>query len=207
MTTADLPSAPSGTQSRGVYDYPPVTDNRPFPPGWTQEWNTAYNRYFYHNVQTGQSVWEDPRGPYVPTVSSSPAPPPGYPPPSYNQGPYAGSAQPIYPYPPASYSTVPVPQQPYQPSATYAQQPRPQHSVSSFLGSNTGAGLLGGAGGLLGGVLLGGALSGGNHHHHHHNQGMMGMLTRPLFSGLGGLGPHHGHHHQHHGGHHHHRDG
>lgn len=208
--------------------YPPsAIDNRPLPAGWAQQWSQQYNRFFFHNLQTGQSLWDDPRGPFsnssIPQsygTNSQTAMQSGPPPPPYSQSPIpytAYSAYPqnsssqIYPSNPnvqSQYSYPPIPgPQPQQ----YVQPSRPQQTSvlgTGMLGSGLGAGLLGGAGGLLGGVLLGEALSGGLRHHHHHPHpigpppmmGPFGGFGGPGFGGpLGGFGgPGFGHHHHHH---------
>ncbi|KAJ1565583.1 Annexin A6, partial [Nowakowskiella sp. JEL0078] len=57
-----------------------MQDNRPFPPGWISQFNAQYNRNFFVNSATGQSTWDDPRGP--PTVQNQYAPPSYAPPPN-----------------------------------------------------------------------------------------------------------------------------
>ncbi|KAJ3128784.1 hypothetical protein HK098_003550 [Nowakowskiella sp. JEL0407] len=127
-----------------------MQDNRPLPPGtllpltllihrnsllsgWITQFNAQYNRNFFVNTVTGQSSWDDPRGPPPPVNYAPPpgppnyAPPPSGPPPNqYIPPPQPGQSLP-YPQPISNqqpgYGQPPYVQQPVQQHAAYGQQP------------------------------------------------------------------------------------
>ncbi|KAJ1547762.1 Annexin A7 [Nowakowskiella sp. JEL0078] len=124
-----------------------MQDSRPFPPGWISQFNAQHNRNFYVNTTTGQSTWDDPRGPLAPMhnqyIPPSYAPPPSAPPTYSAPQNYTTPSQQGYPgianspYAPMSAGGMsygapnpyegqhPVPQ-PYSTPQPYGQFPTPQ---------------------------------------------------------------------------------
>ncbi|KZT74466.1 hypothetical protein DAEQUDRAFT_782151 [Daedalea quercina L-15889] len=73
-------------------------DRRPLPPGWTSQWDSNYNAWFYVNTQENppRSSWVHPLGPPGSPAPQSYAPPLGPPPPDsrgYSPG-YQGPPEP-----------------------------------------------------------------------------------------------------------------
>ncbi|KAJ3121438.1 hypothetical protein HK098_003666 [Nowakowskiella sp. JEL0407] len=149
-------------------------DNRPLPPGWISQWDANYNRYFFVNQATGQTTWDDPRGP-------PPTAPPGYTPGQQYDPNQQGYGQPGYqPQPPQGYGQ-PYPGQPgpqgYNPTPQgYA--PNAGESDKGMLGK---LGALGGAGALVG------MMAGGKHGGGHGGGGMFGGGSHGGGHGGGGM--------------------
>ncbi|TPX38991.1 hypothetical protein SeMB42_g06526 [Synchytrium endobioticum] len=116
----------------------PSTDGRgPLPDGWVADWSLQYQRWFFHNIKTNQSSWDDPRGlPTMAAPTSQPAPyptqpqPPQQPPPYSAHQPQPYSPQGHYPGQQQPQGYYPGQQQPSQGYSTGQQQPLHGYSPS-----------------------------------------------------------------------------
>lgn len=163
------------------------------PDGWQPVFDNDYHTWYYVNLSTQQSQWDEPRGTIWPRTERGPPPPMG-PPSGAPRGTYDYSydanvprrqrePEPIYhqdhiQLPPVVQQTVyqqPVLQQPMvQQQPVYQQAPMQpsvvveQKTVEKER-SGISKGLLGAGVGLVGGALIASAIDG--HHHHHHHDG------------------------------------
>ncbi|KAI8825852.1 uncharacterized protein EV422DRAFT_563681 [Fimicolochytrium jonesii] len=149
-----------------------MNDSRPLPPGWITQWDANYQRYFFVDTSTGQSSWNDPRGP-LPNAPSSQLPP------AYGVGAAAGGP-PNYSQQAPAQNFAPTPEQ-YQSYQQQQQPPQYQQNVPPGGSDDRGLGKLAmGAAGIY-------ALSSVLKPQHGHSGGGLGGLGA-LLGGGGGHG-------------------
>ena len=71
MLLNTAPTAPTVTDVPSTLAVPPTSwPPAPLDPGWSKHWDTAANKWYYHNAATGDSTWSSP------PPSGRPPPPP-----------------------------------------------------------------------------------------------------------------------------------